>query len=332
MGLFNNPLGHAGYGPNVTGTPSTQESNVRAATTAELTAGLLNSVYVSPATLTGSGDGTQTVSFLNGSYSTGTQTFNVLGGTSTGGTQVLNLGNGIGGALSVNIANGASTTNFDLNMASGSGTAGAGTIRLGNNPRVSSIQIGNIAPAAARTTVLLGGDAAVNDELYIMPDNQSAGSQSVNIFGGVATGGTQTFNLFTGAGASSTQAINLGTGTGDKTIRIGQTGDDIAFNEGFRGTTATVAGASPVVNNVWMGQGSFTDVINTTAYGTLVLTNSNITASSVILASVSCVTANSACQIVGITPGAGTVSFEVYNAGSANTADNININFWVMSS
>lgn len=50
MGLFTNPLGHAGYPPGVTGTPSTQPSEVRAATATEVAAGVLNNCYVSPAT------------------------------------------------------------------------------------------------------------------------------------------------------------------------------------------------------------------------------------------------------------------------------------------
>lgn len=53
MGLFTNPLGHAGYPPGVTGTPSTQPTAVRAATAAEAAAGLLNDVYISPATVSG---------------------------------------------------------------------------------------------------------------------------------------------------------------------------------------------------------------------------------------------------------------------------------------
>jgi len=55
MGLFTNPLSHAGYPPGVTGTPSTQPSEVRAATAAEAIAGTLNNVYISPATMAGSG-------------------------------------------------------------------------------------------------------------------------------------------------------------------------------------------------------------------------------------------------------------------------------------
>lgn len=50
MGLFGNPLSHAGYPPDVTGTPTTQPSAVRAATAAEAAAGILDNCYISPAT------------------------------------------------------------------------------------------------------------------------------------------------------------------------------------------------------------------------------------------------------------------------------------------
>lgn len=50
MGLFSNPLGHAGYPPNVTGTPETQPSAVRAATLAEAEVGVLDNCYISPLT------------------------------------------------------------------------------------------------------------------------------------------------------------------------------------------------------------------------------------------------------------------------------------------
>lgn len=50
MGMFQNPLGHTGYPPGVTGTPSTQPSAVRAATAAEAAAGTLDNVYISPLT------------------------------------------------------------------------------------------------------------------------------------------------------------------------------------------------------------------------------------------------------------------------------------------
>jgi hypothetical protein len=52
MGLFTNPLGHAGYPANTT-TAQVLPSEVRAATQAEVNAGVLNDVYVSPLTLVG---------------------------------------------------------------------------------------------------------------------------------------------------------------------------------------------------------------------------------------------------------------------------------------
>lgn len=50
MGLFTNPLGHAGYPPGVTGTPTTQPASIRAATAAEAATGVLDNCYISPAT------------------------------------------------------------------------------------------------------------------------------------------------------------------------------------------------------------------------------------------------------------------------------------------
>ena len=47
--MFTNPLSHAGYPPGVTGTPTTRPSEVRAATAAEVAAGVLTNCYVSPA-------------------------------------------------------------------------------------------------------------------------------------------------------------------------------------------------------------------------------------------------------------------------------------------
>jgi len=50
MGLFGNPLSYAGFPPGVTGTPTGQNSTVRAATAAEAAAGVLDNCYISPAT------------------------------------------------------------------------------------------------------------------------------------------------------------------------------------------------------------------------------------------------------------------------------------------
>ena len=178
MGLFTNPLSHAGYPPGVTGTPTTQPSAVRAATAAEAAAGTLTDVYISPAT-----------------------------------------------------AQSATALDFASPPVTGYGST---------TPR----------PVAATT---------------------------------------------------------------------------------LSASAPSVSGASPVVNNARSGQASFTDVIANGAYGTLTITNSSVTASSVILATPSCTTVNSALSVVGIVPGAGTVAIRLYNAGSASTAANININYWVIN-
>lgn len=178
MGLFSNPLGHAGYPPGVTGTPTTQNSTIRAATAAEAAAGTLTNVYISPAT-----------------------------------------------------ADSATALDFASPPANGFGST---------TPR----------PVAATTLTV---------------------------------------------------------------------------------SAPSVAGASPVVNNSRQGQASFTDVIANGAYGTLTITNSTITASSVIIPVASCTTVNSAVQVAGIVPGSGTVAIRLFNAGSASTAANININYWVLN-
>lgn len=178
MGLFTNPLGYAGYPPNVTGTPSTQPSAVRAATAAEAATGTQTDCYITPAT-----------------------------------------------------AQSATVLDFASPPAAGFGST---------TPR----------PVIATTVKMLA---------------------------------------------------------------------------------PSVAGATTIVNNERAGQASFTDVIANGAYGTLTVTNSLVTASSVILPVASCATVNSAVHIVGIVPGSGTVAFRCFNAGSASTAANININYHVLN-
>lgn len=85
-------------------------------------------------------------------------------------------------------------------------------------------------------------------------------------------------------------------------------------------TAPTVSGTTPIVNNARIGQISSTTATAATSYTTYVMTNSLITASSVIQAVASCAVATSAPVVVGITPGSGTVSFRVYNAGATTTA------------
>lgn len=204
-----------------------------------------------------------TVSVLNGAPSANTQTFNVLSGTATGGTQALNLGNGIGGALTVNmgnginstaqtvnIANGASAAASTVNILSGVGTAGASALNMGNNTRITTIGLGDIAPAASRTTTVGGGTvivAAVTDTVDIGPDGATTNANSVktvnvntggvtlgqvltNIASGAVTSGTHTTGIATGNRAAGTMALNVMTGTGTKTANLGNADALTTFN------------------------------------------------------------------------------------------------------
>ena len=139
-------------------------------------------------------------------------------------------------------------------------------------------------------------------------------------------------------GTGGTGAVNIGNATGNTAV----TGDmnvtsgtvtTATAGEGFRANpTTSAAGASPVVANAIHGQAVFTDVIADSASATLTVTNSAVSATSKIIASVSCVTVGAILVIGTITPGAGTVDFVVNNVSpSTATADNILINFWVMS-
>lgn len=124
-----------------------------------------------------------------------------------------------------------------------------------------------------------------------------------------------------------------GTGVTATLASSGATVDALQLTGGSIKVPATTntPGASPQTVNARTGRVAFTDVIANAAFGTLTLTNSLISSSSVIIASVSCTTVNSALQIVEITPGAGSVALRIFNAGSASTAANILVNFWVLN-
>jgi hypothetical protein len=139
MGLFTNPLSHAGYPPRVTGTPTTQPSEVRAATAVEVAAGVLDYVYVSPATASSLDAGlfasppvlgsvtpnvvNATALTTNGtaSINSGTNSFvtTINGGTNTG---ALHLGNTTGNTA----VTGSLTASTTLTATSGNITATSG--------------------------------------------------------------------------------------------------------------------------------------------------------------------------------------------------------------
>ena len=91
MGLFTNPLGHAGYPPGVTGKPNTQPTEVRAATSAEASAAVLKDVYISPATASYIGAGANFAS----PGAIGSVAPNTIVGTTVGSTGAMTAGTGL---------------------------------------------------------------------------------------------------------------------------------------------------------------------------------------------------------------------------------------------
>ncbi len=189
MGLFSNPLGHAGYPPNVTGTPTTQPASIRAATAAEAAQGTLDNVYISPLTAQSAtaldfasppvlGFGSTTPRPVHAT--TLDSTLNTLLATSATST-------------AVSIANVAPTA------------ARTGDYHGGNS-------------AQNDTVTWLGGNPSANAQSFsIFGGVPTGGTQTINMFSGNASGGTQVFNLMTGTRAST---ANIGTGVAAHTLNL----------------------------------------------------------------------------------------------------------------
>lgn len=188
-GSFSNPLGHAGYPPNPQ-TATVVNSTVRAATLVEVEAGLLNDVYVSPATMAGTDIAVFAAPPPLGSTTPNTVAATTLtsSGNSSLGTAVtattVNVGNAANtGALTVNIANGANGANATVNILSGNATTGTQTLNVlaGTHAGIANIGTG----AAVHTVNLLAstgklgtfGTAAVVQQL------QGALTNSVTVGG-----------------------------------------------------------------------------------------------------------------------------------------------------
>lgn len=186
--------------------------------------------------------GTQTLNLLNAASAGTAQTFNLMSaagvGSATatcnianGGTVAnVNIANGVSGntvimmggintsAQIMTLANGATAADSTVNILSGVGTAGAGVLNMANNPRVTTVDIGDVAPAAARTFTIAGGDQAQDDTVNILAGAPSAGTQTFNLLSGTATGGTAAVNIATGGGAA--KAVSIGTTAASSTIQL----------------------------------------------------------------------------------------------------------------
>lgn len=200
-------------------------------------------------------------------------------GQSTAG-QDISIGSAINvGAQEIDIANGASAANSTVKILSGIGTAGAGTLLLGNNTRVTVASLADVAPAASRTVTVGGGTitTAVTDTIDIGPDGATTnagatktvnintggvtlGSVLTNIATGAVTSGTHTTSIASGNRAGGTMAVNLLTGTGTKTLNVGNA-------DGL--TTSNVKGPT----NINASQNNNTAINSGTSTGTVTIGN-----------------------------------------------------------
>lgn len=222
-------------------------------------------------------DGAATTQIIIGST---TQTGEIFLGRSTAGEDI-SIGSAVNASAQViSIGNGASAADSTVNILSGVGTAGAGVLALGNNQRVTTIGLGNVAPVASRTSTISGGTitTAVTDTLNLgtggATTNAGAtktvnlnsggvtlGSVLTNIATGAVTSGTHTTDIATGNRAAGTMALNLMTGTGTKTLNAGNA-------DGL--TTMNFLG----VANINVSQNSNTAINTGTSTGTVGIGNS----------------------------------------------------------
>jgi len=195
MGLFSNPLSYAGYPPGVTGTPTTQNASIRAATAAEAAAGTLEDVYISPATAQSSvaldfasppvlGYGSTTPRPV--ASTTLTSTLNTSLATAATATAVA-IGNAANsGALTVQIANGANAANATVSVLSGNATAGTQTFNLLGGTRAGVANIGT--GAAVHAVNICGSTATLGFFGQTAAVKQSQGALTNNVTAGGVTG------------------------------------------------------------------------------------------------------------------------------------------------
>ena len=224
----------------------------------------------------GSSSATNTVNVGSGSGATTVQI-----GNGTGGNTVT-IGNGANAsAQSVSIANGLSAANSTVSILSGVGTAGAGTLALGNNTRVTTIGLGNIDPAAARTLTIGSNSSGILSTINIGTGGTSVASgNTINIGTGATTAaGGNAIHIGDGTPTGSgTNLVTIGStvGASSTTIQSGSVGVDINLNNNqpTNINTGTSSGA------VSIGRGTGTVNIGNSAGVTLAAFNYGVDAGS----------------------------------------------------
>lgn len=269
---------------------------------------------------------------LTGSFSTLTAggTFAIGTAAQTGQTTIVSstaandvvIQGGINvGTQTVSISNGATAATSTVNILSGAGSAGAAALHMADNARVTAISLGNVAPAAARTTDVLGGNSAQNDTLNVLNGAPSAGTQTISLLSGTATGGTQALNLGNGIGGALTVSIGNGVNTTAQTVNIanGASAGNSTVN-----ILSGAASSGTLALNLGNGAGPKTVAIATGVSGNTVnvATGINTSAQTVNIAS----GASGANSTVSIMSGAATAGVQVVNISSGATGVNSTVN------
>jgi hypothetical protein len=256
-----------GTGTTSTGALNLTTGNASAGTAGNITLDVGTSTAGAPAINIGTAASTaaRTIT-IGGTAQTGAIT---LGQATTAQTVSILSANATTGVQSVNIANGTTGANTTVSILSGVGTAGTGTLNLGNNTRVATIDIGNIAPAAARTITLGGGNSAVVDTINIGSGNTSvAGGKTINIGSGTPTG-TNLITIGSNANVASTTTIQGGNGATALVLRTAANGTVAIQNTGLASTVQIGNTTGAVAQTINIGN-------NATASSTTSMTIGNL--------------------------------------------------------
>ncbi len=207
MGLFANPLSYAGYPPGVTGTPTTQNASIRAATTAEAAAGTLTNCYISPATAESASSADFASPPVLGFGSTTPRPVHATTLDSTGDTSL-----GTGASSVVNVGVGTSTLGFfgATAIAKPGATAdlktSLGLLGLLTDGGATPLNLDGGALTCAAITSTSGGITATVGNITATDGNIVRGTAgNKDVYSSVATNGT--------AGANSAGTATLSGGT-----------------------------------------------------------------------------------------------------------------------
>jgi filamentous hemagglutinin len=273
MGLFTNPLGHAGYPPGVTGTPTTLPSAVRAATAAEAAAGVLTDCYISPATadsataldfasppVLGFGSTTPRPVHATTLEATGTVDINDSGAgvttIGTGGTGAVNIGNATGNTA----VTGSLTASAGLVATTGGVTVNGGDIINSHSDAGTDVTIevtnSDNTNGASRAGVEVAVGGASGGDPYLSFQISGVGASTMTM--GLDNSASDLFVISNSGAIGTSNALTLSqAGALTATTSITATLGDITATNGniVRGTAgnkdmySSVASTATAVNN-----------------------------------------------------------------------------------